>query len=132
MSGSIARVPLTNAAALLYLLAQVLIGVRAGDPTDLWWWLGEVLFLGWCVSPIWAGLWLARRLPGSIPFGGCFLGVLAIAVIGFAEEWYVLFVGPSDAQNALIMIFAPLLQWVAVGIAVTLAWMTGRYVFKSS
>lgn len=116
---------------LLYSLAILVMMIRAGTPEYLLWWLGALPFIIWCASPVLAGLRFARKLATGVGYAFYVLTVVAIGVVGFVDQWYVLFIGPSDAQNALVMVFTPLLQWVAVGGASVVALFLRKYVFKS-
>lgn len=117
-------------AAAVYVLAVVVVIFRAGQPGDSAWWPSGILFGVWIASPVVTALWLARFVKGIV-HSLYLVVVAAIASFGFYVQWRVMFIDPSDAQSALILVFAPLYQWVAVAIAFGLAWIVGRYVFKS-
>ena len=130
MTGRIARLSGPRVTALLYALAVAVMGLRAGQPGTLSWWLGALPFLAWCALPVVVGLWVHRWFSG-LARAFYLLAIAAIAGGGFALQWYVMFIGPADAQNALILVFAPLVQWVLVACATALAGLLNRYVFKS-
>lgn len=117
-------------AGALYAIAVLVMSLRAGEPDKMWWWLIALPFVAWIASPVLGGLWLWRWLSGQVA-KTVFLVLLAtIAISGFALQWYTMFIGASDAQNALILLFVPLYQWVAVGISFMLgrmlAWVSDR------
>lgn len=132
MSDQFGKKRLVRWSAALYGLAVLVLGLAAGEPSEAAWWLGAVVFLGWVASPIIGGFLIARALRNKHAFWIAFILIVLIAAVGFADQWYVMFVGPSDAQNALIMIFVPLYQWLAVACALAVSWVLGRLVFKSS
>jgi hypothetical protein len=114
----------------LYVIGVLVMSLRAGEPEKLWWWLGALIFVVWISSPVLGGLWLWRLLSRQ---GAKVLYLLLLAIIaiaGFALQWHTMFIGPSDAQNALILVFVPLYQWVAVGLSFglskLLAWVSAR------
>jgi hypothetical protein len=123
--------PVMAAIAILYCVAVLVMGIRAGEPSQIWWWIKAIPFLGWVASPVVVGLWLSRLMK-SLAARLLFLAALiGIGIYGFADQWHVMFVGPSDAQNALIMIFDPLLQWMAVGLIFFIVLLGDRLVLKS-
>lgn len=113
-------------AAALYVLAVLLMGVRAGQPDQAWWWLGEIPFTAWIASPILAGLFFHSRFGNETARLAFAILLAAIAVAGFALQWHVLFIGPSDAQNGLVALFAPLYQWFGVLLSLALCWLGGK------
>jgi hypothetical protein len=121
---------LRRAAAIAYLIAAIVILIRGGDSSEPWLLVAGVLFVLWISSPVAFGLWSARFIRGSIHF--VYLAVcIIVGVAGFGVQWHVMFIGPSDAQNGLILIFIPLYQWTAIIIAFAIARLLARYVFES-
>lgn len=113
-------------AGALYLIAVGMLCIRAGEPGDPQWWLMAVPMAAWIASPVVGGLFLGRRFRSG-PARILFASLLAvIAVLGFALQWYTMFIGPSDAQNALVLVFVPLYQWVGVVSGLALAWLLAR------
>ncbi len=130
MTESPTRTKMIRAIAVTYVVAILILTIRAGEPGRLEWWLGGSLLIGLMASPIVAGLWVSNKIVGGMA-GSLFVAAVAcIAVVGFGLQWYTMFMGPSDAQNALVLIVVPILQWLAVGAAFAVAWFLGRYVGK--
>jgi len=93
------------------------------------WWLVGLGFVLWIASPVIFGLWAARWIRGGAHIGYIVI-VALVAVAGFGLQWHALFIGPSDAQNALALVFGPLYQWIAICGAFAIAWLLARYVLK--
>lgn len=112
------------------MFAVFVMCIRAGEPEHAWWWLVMIPFTVWIASPVLGGLWLARRFEREAVRLLFLLLIAIVAMAGFALQWYTMFIGPSDALNALILLFVPLYQWVAVGLSFglsrMLAWVSDR------
>ena len=120
---------LRRSTALAYLTAAAVLVFAGGSPSEPSFWLFGFVFLLWVASPVIFGLWVARWIRGGVHFG--FLAsVILLAVFGFGLQWHTLFIGPSDAQNGLALIFGPLYQWIAICGAFIIARILARYVFK--
>ncbi|OBX18792.1 hypothetical protein A9995_09480 [Erythrobacter sp. QSSC1-22B] len=78
----------------------------------------------WIASPVVTALWLAKFVNGIARKLDLAM-IAAIAGFGFYLQWRVMFIGPPDAQNALILLFVPLYQWMAVAVTFVLAWLVG-------
>ena len=123
--------PFMAALAALYAIAALVMGVQAGEPSSIIWWAVAFPFLAWVASPVVVGLSLSRFMSRKLTRAIFVAAVVAIGLYGFLDQWHVMFIGPSDAQNALVMIFDPMLQWVAVGLVFFIASFAERYVLKS-
>lgn len=120
------RLSLRRWAGVLYVLAVMVLALSAGEPGKLWWWLGALPIVAWISSPILGGLWLVRLLANSMA-AASYLALLAIiAIAGYALQWHTMFIGPSDAQNALILVFVPFWQWAAVALILGLCMAVAR------
>ncbi|WP_145916888.1 hypothetical protein [Erythrobacter sp. QSSC1-22B] len=113
-----------SVAAAVYALAAVVLIFRAGEPGDSAWWPSGILFGLWIASPVVTALWLAKFVNGIARKLDLAM-IAAIAGFGFYLQWRVMFIGPPDAQNALILLFVPLYQWMAVAVTFVLAWLVG-------
>ena len=100
--------------------------LRAGEPDQLWWWLGALPFVVWVASPVLGGLWLGRLQAEGLARTSFFVVLAMIGFAGYALQWHTLFIGPADAQNALVHLFVPICQWGAVGLSVGLCRLLGR------
>ena len=118
-----------RSAAIAYLIAATVLVFRAGNPSESMWWLVGLGFVLWIASPVIFGLWAARWIKGGAHIG-YIVAVALVAVVGFGIQWYALFIGPSDAQNALALVFGPLYQWIAICGVFAIAWLLARYVLK--
>ncbi len=115
----------------VYSMAVLVLGLKAGEPDRMDWWPGGLLMMAMMASPIVLGLLLSRKIGEGAALGFWLFAMAIIAAAGLALQWYTMFIGPSDAQNALVLVIVPVLQWLAVGAAFALAWILGRYVDKS-
>jgi hypothetical protein len=98
-----------------YLAAVEWISVRTGNPTDPWWWLGEIPFALWIMAPIAVPLLLRFRhwlLTG---------GVAAMAGYGIYVYDRDMFGSGARSTSALIFIFLPIYQWVGTAVLIVIA-----------
>lgn len=121
---------LRSTAAAVYAVAVVVLIFRAGQPGDPAWWPSGLLFGLWIASPVVTALWLAKFVNGIARKLDLAM-IAAIASFGFYLQWRVMIVDPPDAQSALILLFVPLYQWMAVAAAFALAWLVGRSLRES-
>lgn len=112
-------------------MAVAVMVVRSIEFTDIWALPLFALLTVWGASPIAVGVWRVRHIPGNGLYVACFAALIAIALIGFAEQWRVMFWGPVDALNGVVLLFVPFYQWLMVGLVLALAFVIGRYVHKS-
>lgn len=99
----------------VYFAAVEWIAVRTGNPTELWWWLGEIPFALWIIAPIAVPLFLRIRhwlLTG---------GVAAMATYGIYVYGDSMFGPGARSTSALIFIFLPIYQWVGTAILIVVA-----------
>ena len=98
-----------------YAVAVEWIAVRAGNPTELWWWLQEIPFLLWIVAPIAVPLLL--RIRSWVLTGGLVL-MAAYSVYVYEHDMF----GPgARSTSALIFVFLPIYQWVAAAVLIVVA-----------
>lgn len=84
-------------------------------------------FGAWVLAPAVLVLVLAWRAPGRFRS----VATLAILVLALAFGPVVYVHGalaPPDAQAAFVFLFAPLLQWLGIGVALLLAFVLPRFV----
>jgi hypothetical protein len=86
-----------------------------------------VPFAIWIASPVLGGLYLWRHFCG-VGARAVYATLLAVvAIAGFGLQWHTMFIGPPDAQNALILLFIPIYQWMAVGLSFVVCKLVDRY-----
>ena len=98
-----------------YAAAVEWIGVRVGNPTDLWWWLDDIPFSLWIIAPIAVPLLLRIRhwlLTG---------GATAMAVYGVYIYEDAMFGPGGRSTSALIFVFLPIYQWIGTAILIVAA-----------
>lgn len=95
------------AIAAAYSLAVATVMIKAGEPTEFWWWFISIPFFLWCLAPV--------VLPLSHPSWIVAFGVGVMAA--FSSYVYVtdMFGPGARSTSALIFIFLPIYQWIAVG-----------------
>ena len=103
-----------------YALALEWIAIRAGEPTELWWWLGEIPFFLWMVAPV--ALPLLIRIRSWLLTAG--VSLMAIYSIYVYER--AMFGPDARSTSALIFVFLPIYQWVATAILIVVAAMISR------
>lgn len=84
----------------------------AGEPAELWWWLLAAPFGIWIIGPSLMPYVLARWIKRR-RFVYVMLAFLALSSAWSAAVYYQAFVWVSSTA-ALVMIFAPLYQWIAL------------------
>ena len=87
------------AVAAAYGVAVAVVILRSGEPQLPRWWVAGLAFFLWGISPICAAVLIRASWISAA-------GLLVIAVTGF----YLYSLG-----DALLFLFVPLYQWVAVG-----------------
>ena len=118
-----------NALGLTTLMVVVLFGaalvgimLRAGEPSDPSWWMLLIPFLGWCLAPIVVPLSAARR-SWFMTIGMALL--CAVSLYIYLRDMF----GPgARSTSALIFLFLPIYQWVAVAVLIGLAWALRQFV----
>ena len=103
-----------------YVAAVEWIAFRAGEPTNLWWWLVDIPFSLWIVAPI--ALPLLLRIRHWLPTAG----VAAMAAYGIYIYESAMFGPGARSTSALIFIFLPMYQWLGTALLITLAAILGR------
>lgn len=104
----------------VYATAIEWISVRAGSPTDPWWWAVDILFFLWIIAPIAVPLLLRIRhwlLTG---------GIAAMAAYGVYVYEESMFGPGARSTSALIFIFLPIYQWVGTAVLIAVAAAMGR------
>src|SRR5690606_37153078 len=81
------RRPVLAVFAGAYSVAVLVMGVRAGEPSRIWWWLGAIPFLAWVASPIVVGLWLAEALKALSTRLIFFAALVGVGIYGYADQW---------------------------------------------
>ena len=113
-----------TATAILAVYAIWVLGIaiRAGNPTELWWWLLEIPFFLWIVAPL--------ALP-LLFFRSWFWTVTAALIAGYSIYIYErdMFDPGARSTSALIFIFLPIYQWAVV---LALILVGGLIVWSSS
>ena len=112
--------------AALYALAALVLVLRAGEPQNPTWWIGGVVFFLVVASPVVVGLWLARWLKSRVYHVFC-VALAVIAIYGIYLQWRTMFADEPDAQSALVLLFVPFYQAVAVGLAFIVAKIADYY-----
>ncbi|WP_114521547.1 hypothetical protein [Altererythrobacter sp. ZODW24] len=102
---------------VLYVLANIVIALKSGEPTQIWWWLGEIFFLAWIISPI-AFLCISKMAPTFFTVGAVIIGMW-----GIITYWQDMFGPGARSTSALILLFLPIYQWAAVGVLALIAYL---------
>ena len=99
----------------VYGVAVGWIAIRAGEPTELWWWLLEIPFFLWIVAPIAVPLLLSLR--------SWFLtsGVAVMAAYSVYIYERDMFGPGARSTSALIFVFLPVYQWAGAAVLIGLA-----------
>ena len=107
---------------VIYAVWIELIAMRAGEPWELWWWIFEIPFFIWIVAPIVTAYFIRYD-------DWAFAAGLA-AIAGYSLYIYErdMFGAGARSTSALIFIFLPLYQWLAVGILTAAVWGIRRCV----
>jgi hypothetical protein len=93
--------------------ALIALVLHAGEPADLSWWPIAIPFTAWIVGPAVIPYFLARRIKRRW-FVCLMLVFLALSSAGSAFLYYQAFVVSTSSTAALVMIFVPLYQWIAL------------------
>jgi hypothetical protein len=90
---------------------------------------GQIIFAAWAALPIPLAWWIGRKLARGT-------AALAVLVAGLALLWTLAawlywdaFLGPSSRTESLaglIVLFAPVYQWVGIAVTLLIAWLIGR------
>jgi uncharacterized Tic20 family protein len=102
----------------------------AGEPNNSWWWAGALPFALWVIGPAVAPFLIARHKPRQWFSITMFLYVVASSIFsGFA--YYDAFFRSKSSTEALVMVFIPLYQWLALTLLLLLClgvttWLTQR------
>jgi len=105
----------------IYALWIEVIAMRAGDPGELWWWLLEIPFFLWIVAPI-----ITAYLVGRDNWLFT-IGLAAIAAYSLDIYERDMFGPGARSTSALIFIWLPIYQWVAVLILLAMIWSIRRW-----
>lgn len=98
---------ITVAGALFVLM------LHAGEPAEAWWWLLALPFGAWIIGVAVAPYFLARRVKRPW-FVYVMLAFLLLSTAWSAIEYHRAFFVSESSTAALVMIFVPLYQWVAL------------------
>ena len=108
----------------IYVVASLVLLLKAGG-------LGlGLVFLLWVASPVAGGAWIGRYFRSELVSGVFYASVILAGIWGYYEQWWVMFVAPSDPQSALVFVIVPFYQWVLIGIAAAVLAVWQRYVEK--
>jgi hypothetical protein len=114
----------TLAVAIIYAIWIETIAVRAGNSSELRWWLSEIPFFLWIVAPI-AAAYLVRWDSWLYT-----IGLAAIATYSLYIYERDMFGPGARSTSALIFVFLPLYQWAAVAMLVAVVWTIRRLARK--
>lgn len=101
-------------ATMLSLAALILY---AGNPGEPWWWSLATPFSVWIIGPAAAPWLIARRMSARWAGGVMFACLIAVAASS-AHAYHDAFFRSESSTAALIMVFLPLYQWLALGLVV--------------
>jgi len=76
-----------------------------------------LLFVLWVASPVVLGAWVGRYFRSELVSSVLYASVILVGVWGYYEQWWVMFVAPSDPQSALVFVIVPFYQWALIGAA---------------
>jgi hypothetical protein len=102
----------------------------AGEPNNPWWWVGALPFALWIIGPAVAPFLIARHKSRQWFSITMFLYVVASSIFS-GLAYHDAFFRSKSSTGALVMVFIPLYQWLALTfllllcLAVT-AWLTQR------
>jgi hypothetical protein len=125
------RKQVSYALAAAYLISMLVIGIKAGEPSEIWWWALAVLMIPCLSSAIVVGFFAAPYICRGRLWLAYIALVAIIAAYGFVRQWQVMFIGPPDPQNPIYMVFVTIGQWTAIVPLIAVVWLLGEYVFKS-
>ena len=103
-----------------YAVAIEWISVRAGSPTELWWWLEGIPWLLWIIAPIAVPLLLRMRhwlLTG---------GVAVLAGYSLYVYEQSMFGPDTSSTSGLVFVFLPLYQWTVTAVLIVAAAIASR------
>ena len=103
-----------------YAVAVEWISIRTGNPTELWWWLGEIPWSLWIIAPI--AVPLLQRFRHWLLTGG----VTAMAAYGIYVYEDSMFGPGARSTSALIFIFFPIYQWVGTAVLIVVTAVMSR------
>ena len=121
-----------SVSAALVLCALMLY---AGEPNSLSWWAAALPFAAWIIGPTVAPFLIARRKPRPWFSVTMLLYVIvSSAISGLA--YYDAFFQSKASTAALVMVFIPLYQWLALILLLLLcfgvaAWLSQRRKYSS-
>jgi hypothetical protein len=115
---------------MVTVIALVALMLYAGSPTDLWWWAGALPLGLWVIGPAAAPYLLAARRSRRW-FSITMLLYLAASSSLSGVAYDAAFFRSSSSTAALVMVFVPLYQWLALALLLliclgTAAWLTRR------
>ena len=105
---------------LLYAAAIQWIAMRAGEPSNVWWCLLLVPILLWIIAPIafpllaWSKTWLVTLATGLIAAGSVYIYLIDMFGPG------------ARSTSAIVFVFLPVYQWMAVAALYALHWLIAR------
>ncbi len=107
----------------------------AGEPNSLSWWAVALPFAAWIIGPAVAPFLIARRLRRPW-FSVAMLLYLTVSSAISGLAYYDAFFQSKASTAALVMVFIPLYQWLALGLLLLLcfgvaAWLTRRRNYAS-
>ncbi|HEU5286020.1 MAG TPA: hypothetical protein VFU20_05860 [Sphingomicrobium sp.] len=105
---------------IAYGLAVLTTMLQAGEPNAFWWWLLFFPFYAWWLAPV--------GLPLFYPWPSWFITLPIGAMAAYSSHIYErdMFGPGARSTSALIFIFLPIYQWMAVGVLIGVAWLTRR------
>ena len=113
------------------MIAAVAIALVSDQPRQGQWWVGALGLGAWAASPIVVGVWAAGLVRTPRARRGYLMSLTGNALFGLALMVYVLFIGPQDALNVVVIALVPFYQWLAMLIALAIAWFAGRRTGKA-
>lgn len=126
-------VPIMAMFRILAVTVALVLGalmLYAGEPNNLWWWAGALPFALWVVGPAVAPFWIARHKSRPWLSMIMFLYVIASSIFS-GLVYHDAFFRSKSSTSALVMVFVPLYQWLALVLLLLLylggrAWLTRR------
>jgi|SRR5665213_2737680 len=104
-----------RALSIIVALALGALMLYVGEPTQSWWWAGALPFALWIIGPTVAPFLIARHKSRQWFSMTMFLYVVASSIFsGFA--YYDAFFRSNSSTAALVMVFIPLYQWLALAL----------------
>lgn len=117
-----ARKVTTLAIVVIYAIWVEVIALRAGEPWEIWWWALEIPFFLWIIAPI-VTAYLLRWENWLFA-----ISLAAIAVYSLYVYERDMFGPGARSTSAIIFIWLPIYQWIAVGLLVGGARLVRRWV----